>query len=269
MEPFFLSVGDGQRFCVFHPAAGPGNKGAVLYIHPFAEEMNKSRRMAALQSRALAAAGYDVLQMDLLGCGDSTGDFRDVSWRAWQEDVLAGCSCLRERSSGQLILWGLRAGCLLAVEAAAELSEAVDFVFWQPVISGKQHWQQFMRLKMAGEITSGQAKAVGEQLRRQLADGQEIEIVGYRISPELPQGLEQTELMPPPGRKGRVVWLEVSLRNEALLAPVAQKRIEQWQIAGYSVNAGIARGAPFWQTTEIEDAPALIVATLTCLEEQR
>ena len=169
MQPFFLPCSVGERFCLFHPASGK-SLGAVLYLHPFAEEMNKSRRMAALQARALAAAGYDVLQIDLLGCGDSSGDFADASWQAWRDDVLAGYRWLRSRSPAPLILWGLRAGCLLAAEVAADIPEAADFIFWQPVISGKQHWQQFMRLKMAGEMASGQAKAVGEQLRQQLAN---------------------------------------------------------------------------------------------------
>jgi len=78
-EPFFLPASRGERFCIFHPAAG-ALRGAVLYLHPFAEEMNKSRRMAALQSRMLAARGIAVLQIDLFGCGDSSGDFGDASW---------------------------------------------------------------------------------------------------------------------------------------------------------------------------------------------
>ena len=241
----------------------------MLYIHPFAEEMNKSRRMVALQSRALAAAGYDVLQIDLLGCGDSSGDFADASWLTWRHDVLAGYHCLRERSAAPLILWGLRAGCLLLAEASAELPEAADFIFWQPVISGKQHWQQFMRLKMAGEIASGQAKAAGEQLRQQLADGQAVEIAGYGISPALAQGLEQADLKPDSTRAGRIIWLETSLREEPLLTPVAQKRIKQWEAAGYRVNARMAHGPAFWQTIEIEDAPELIAATLSSLEAWR
>lgn len=269
MQPFFIPRPNGQCLCLFHSAAGAGSKGAVLYIHPFAEEMNKSRRMAALQSRALATAGYDVLQIDLLGCGDSSGDFGDASWQAWREDVLAGYRCLRERSAAPLILWGLRAGCLLAVEASGELSEATDFIFWHPVISGKQHWQQFMRLKIASEISSGQGKAVGEQLRRQLADGQTVEIAGYGISPSLAQGLELADLKPPSGRTGRVVWLETSLRENATLAPVAQQRIDQWRAAGFSIDACVASGPAFWQTTEIEDAPELIARTLNGLEEWR
>lgn len=264
MQPFFLPRPNGQRFCLFHPAAGNGARGAVLYIHPFAEEMNKARRMVALQSRALAAAGYDVLQLDLLGCGDSTGDFADASWQAWQEDISEAIGALRQRSAAPLILWGLRAGCLLAAELAAELTEPADFVFWQPVVSGKQHWQQFMRLKMAGEMASGQAKVIGEQLRQQLAAGQPVEIAGYGVAPALVAGLEQAELKPPAGG-GRVIWLETSLRDEATLAPVSQKRIEQWQAAGWRVDARITRGPAFWQTAEIEDAPELIAATLAGL----
>lgn len=265
MQPDFIVARDGQRFCLFHPARGEAVRGAVLYLHPFAEEMNKARRMAALQSCALVEAGYDVLQIDLQGCGDSSGDFADATWQAWCEDVLAGHRHLRARSSAPLILWGLRAGCLLAVQAAAELPETANFVLWQPVVSGKQHWQQFMRLKMAGELASGQAKAVGEQLRQQLAAGEPVEIAGYRVAPALAAGLEQAELLPPPAGSGRVLWLETSLRDEATLAPVAEKRIEQWQAAGFTVEAGVVRGPAFWQTTEIEDAPELIAATLAAL----
>ena len=268
-EAFFLPAGAGQCFCLYHPPQGSEEKGAVLYIHPFAEEMNKSRRMAALQSRALAAAGFGVLQVDLRGCGDSSGDFGDADWRTWVEDVVNASHWLSARSKAPLWLWGLRAGCLLAVDAAVNLPERANFIFWQPVVSGKQHWQQFMRLKMAGEFASGQAKAVGEQLRQQLAAGQPVEIAGYRVLPGLAAALEHAELAPPSSSGGRVVWLETSLREELQLTPVAQKCIEQWQAASFTVNAHVVRGPAFWQTTEIEDAPELIVATLAALEARR
>jgi pimeloyl-ACP methyl ester carboxylesterase len=78
-------------------------------VHPFAEEMNKSRRMAALQSRALAAQGYAVLQIDLFGCGDSGGDFATRRGRngatTSRRDAMAAA-----RVSGAITLWGLRLG---------------------------------------------------------------------------------------------------------------------------------------------------------------
>lgn len=238
----------------------------MIYLHPFAEEMNKSRRMAALQSRALAAAGYDVLQIDLLGCGDSSGDFSDATWQGWKDDVVLAYNWLRTQSNAPLTLWGLRAGCLLAADAAVDLPEEVNFIFWQPVVSGKQHWQQFMRLKIAGELSTGQVKGIGEQLKQQLASGNPVEIAGYMVAPALVGGMECTELLPPAGKTASLAWFELSQREDASLAPVSQKRIEKWQAAGYSVNVRIVRGPAFWQTTEIEDAPELIAATLAGFE---
>lgn len=221
--------------------------------------------MAALQSRAMAEAGFAVLQIDLLGCGDSAGDFSDATWSAWRDDVHLAYRWLRSQTPAPLTLWGLRAGCLVAVSAAVNLPEKTNFIFWQPAISGKQHWQQFMRLKMAGELASGQAKGITEQLRRQLSAGEPVEIAGYTVSPALAEGLEATELDPPANGNGQIIWLETSLRDEATLAPVSLKRIEYWLVAGYAVHAKVVRGPAFWQTSEIEDAPELLVTTRAAL----
>jgi len=264
VQPFFLPGESGQRFCLYHPPKHVA-RGAIIYLHPFAEEMNKARRMAALQSRAMAEAGFAVLQIDLLGCGDSAGDFSDATWLAWQDDVLLAYRWLRTQTQAPLTLWGLRAGCLVAACAAIHMPENANFIFWQPVVSGKQHWQQFMRLKMAGELASGRAKGITEQLRRQLAAGESVEIAGYAVCPALAEGLEAAGLETPAGGDGQVIWLETSLRDEATIAPVSQKRIEDWQAAGYAVHAGVVRGPAFWQTSEIEDAPELLAATQAAL----
>jgi len=271
-EAFFLPVDDGrdgQRFCLFHPAHGARPLGAIVYVHPFAEEMNKSRRMAALQSRALAQAGYAVLQIDLLGCGDSSGDFGDATWQGWVDDVARGCHWLRARSDGPLWLWGLRAGCLLAAEASRQLPESCNFIFWAPTPAGKTVWQQFMRLKVAGDLLSGNSKGILESLRQQLAAGQSIEIAGYPIAPALAQGLEQSALAAPAGTgMRRLEWLDMSTREDAALSPVAQKAIEQWMLAGFTVQNHWVNGPAFWQTAEIEDAPALLMATVHALAGQ-
>ena len=266
MQAFFLDGQPGQRFCLYHAAREGKARGAVIYLQPFAEEMNKARRMAALQARAMAAAGFDVVQIDLLGCGDSSGDFAEADWESWQQDILLAYRWLRTRSQAPLTLWGLRAGCLLAANAAVGLPEGANFIFWQPAVSGKQHWQQFMRLKMAGELAAGQGKGVTEQLRQQLAAGNSVEIAGYSVSPGLADGLAGAELQPPTVRSGPVAWFELSLRDDPALAPVSLKYIEQWRAAGWDVAAQIVRGPSFWQTTEIEDAPELIAATTAVLE---
>lgn len=274
---FFLpatSAAGGQRFCLFHAAQSTSPRGLVLYIHPFAEEMNKARRMAALQARVLAQSGFAVLQIDLHGCGDSSGDFGDATWQGWVDDVLQGCHWLRaqhenggSQTDTSLWLWGLRAGCLLAVDAARQLGEPCNFLFWQPPAAGKPLLQQFLRLKVAGDLMGGQAKGVMQTMRQQLADGSAVEIAGYMLAPGLANGLAQATSAPPAGlsQAQRVEWFELTTREDASLSPVALQTIGQWQHAGFQAASHIVQGPAFWQTTEIEDAPALIAATLSAV----
>ena len=264
MEAFFLPVGSGQRFAIYHPAQDNSPRGLMVYVPPFAEEMNKSRRMAALQARALAAQGYAVLQLDLLGCGDSSGDFGDASWCAWVDDVVLACQWMRRQSNAPLWLWGLRAGCLLAAQAAAKLSETCNFLFWAPTPAGKPLVQQFLRLKAATNMASGNAKAVMEELRQQLAAGESVDIAGYTVSAALALGMEQATLVPPVNA-GRLEWLDLSTQPDANLPPASAKPLQAWQAAGFAVRSQVVAGPAFWQTSEIEEAPALLTATLAAL----
>lgn len=266
MQAFFLDSSDGsQRFCVHHAAQGPVKRGQLLYLHPFAEEMNKSRRMAALQARALAAAGFEVLQIDLLGCGDSAGDFGDASWQAWVDDALLGCRWLQSRPDpAPLWLWGLRAGCLLAVETLRQLGAPAHLLLQQPPASGKPLLQQFLRLKLAGEMLDGANKGLMAELRSALGRGETVEIAGYLLAPALAEGLEAATLQPPEGaRPGRLVWLELNARTDAEWTPVSSQAQQRWRDAGWQLDARLLVGPAFWQTTEIEEAPALIEAAVS------
>lgn len=277
-EAFFLTTGmhkNPQRFCLFYPAQGPDVRGLVLYIHPFAEEMNKSRRMAALQARAMAQAGYAVLQIDLLGCGDSAGDFSDATWPHWVNDVVQASRWLRQRYESEktgrnpasLWLWGLRAGCLLAVDAARQLDQACHFMFWQAPASGKLLLQQFLRLKVASSMLSGTASGIMADMRRNLASGAPQEIAGYMLSSALASGLEQASLAPPcsAAPTQRLIWLEVSTLEDPCLSPASTHLLDAWRLAGFETASQLVRGPAFWQTSEIEEVPALIAASITAM----
>lgn len=262
-DVFFLPAASGeQRLCLFHAPAG-APRGKVLYLHPFAEEMNKSRRMVALTCRALAAAGHAVLQIDLRGCGDSSADFGDASWTDWQADVRLALAELDRRAPGEepLWLWGLRAGCLLT---AADWGRPVNHLFWQPMASGKLALQQFLRLKLAAEMAGGASKGLMEQLKAELTAGRPVEVAGYWLGASLASGLEAARLAPA-GPAGRIEWLELSSREDAELSPVSAQALQTWTDAGWAARPRIVQGPAFWATVEIEVAPALVAATLEAL----
>lgn len=268
-QPLFIEAADGSpRFAVYHPPAGPAARGMVVYVHPFAEEMNKSRRMAALQSRAMAAAGHAVLQLDLAGCGDSSGEWATADWDDWVADVLLAAHWLRRQHGPHppLWMWGLRAGCLLACAAATRWHEPLHFLFWQPPATGKPLLQQFLRLKMAADLQSGKGPSVTQALRAKLAQGQAVELAGYQLSSGLALGLERADLLPP-SAPSTCLWLETTTRDPAALLPASQGVISRWQAAGHAVHAQACTGPAFWQTQEIEDAPALLGITLQAMSQ--
>ncbi len=271
-DPFDASApADAARFCVYHPAAG-SPRGLVVHVHALAEEMNKSRRMASMQSQALAAAGWAVLQADLLGCGDSACEFGEATWNQWLDDVAWAVTHLQRLSGADpatpLWLWGHRVGALLAAQAAQTLAERSGLVpnllLWQPTGSGKMALQQFLRLKAAAEMLDGGAKGVTESLKRELAEGRPVEVAGYLLNTGLAQGLEAATLAPPP-RPARAVWIEVASGEAPELLPASRVAVERWQAAGWRVEAAAVAGPAFWQTTEIEDAPALVQRTVQAL----
>jgi len=286
-QAFFLPAPEGgQRFCLFHPPpAGVPARGRVLFCPPFAEELNTTRRAVARQARALAEAGFAVLQIDLLGCGDSSGGFEDASWPAWLADLALAHAWLSQRASGPLWLWGLRAGALLASDLAARLPEPAHLLLWQPASSGQQQLQQFLRLHTAGQWLAGDVAAhvkKADTPAQQLAQGQPVHIAGYPLSPTLAQGLAAARLQPPASQPpGRIVWLEFTQTAvpasttptlppdvAAATSPATQKALAAWQAAGWQVCPRTVSTAAFWQTVEAEAAPDIEVATLSALLAQ-
>jgi exosortase A-associated hydrolase 2 len=267
-EAFFLVRPSGRLFCLLHRPAAGATRGTALYVHPFAEEMNKTRRMAALGARALAAKGWATLSLDLTGCGDSTGDFGEATWEQWRADLQAGWDWLTGRFDGPQWLWGLRAGCLLAAALVQTLAAKPPLLLWQPVLSGKQHLGQFLRLRLARERIGGTGSSDGtEALRAELAGGCPLEIAGYEVSPALARGLDAAEL-DLEGYPERVRWIEAATGNSPELGARARAKLARWSAGGVRIDARAVPGPAFWQTVEITECPALVEATVAMLAQE-
>lgn len=266
-EAFFLDTAHGARFCLFHAPQGRC-RGALVYLHPFAEEMNKSRRMAALQARLFAAHGYGVLQLDLQGCGDSEGGFADARWAHWRQDTGAASAWLLARLGQPVGLWGLRLGALLALDYARQAMQPVaHLLLWQPVTSGAAFLTQFLRLKIAGAMLDGGAAAGStEALRASLGTGEALEVAGYLLAPQLAGALDALDAaaMAP---RCPTSWLEVVGAAGRPLPPGAGRIVAAWERDGARVAAQAVHCAPFWTTQEVTECPALLEASLAALEE--
>lgn len=259
-EAFFLEGKKGNLFALCYAPPHP-IKGGILYIHPFAEEMNKSRRMAALQAREFASLGFAVLMVDLYGCGDSQGDFSEASWALWQADIDVAYHWLQARTGSDPVLWGLRLGAMLVLEYSQALRPACTKILWQPVINGEIFLNQFLRLRLANDMLSEtQNKQTIRDLRALLAQGETLEVAGYGLSRALSQDLDHfalIDLTP----EGQVYWLDVVDEAQTETSPAAQKTQQTWLEKGVALNSGVAVGEAFWSTPEITECPDLLRAT--------
>jgi len=227
-----------------------------------------ARHVAAAQARALARAGYAVLLPDLSGCGDASGDFSEASWQHWLEDAAAAADFLKDRGDGELIVWGLRMGCLLGAALAAERSDIARLLFWQPVLNGEQQVDQFLRIAVAANALNGQGGFDRAGLWQALRDGQSLDVAGYKLSPSLalPLGRERLANRIP---ACSVDWLEISAVGDAL-SPAAIRVVENWRSAGAAVQAERYSSAPFWRATDdaAEVDTGLLERTLAILEAE-
>lgn len=259
LKPSYLTGEKGRLFVQQFLPDSKASSVAALLVPPFAEELNKSRRMLALLGQSLSQSGISVALPDLYGTGDSGGDFADADWDVWKQDLGRVTDMLRDAGAQRIVMIGLRMGCLLAADAWRHHQLPIQqMIFWQPILSGKQMMNQFLRLRVALGMMSGRPERVSD-LRQQAQEQGGVEIAGYYLSQSLMQSLDQLEMSallnegPLP-----LHWFEVQSRADQSLPIPVQKLQKTLRSKGFDLTADEIVGDAFWTTQEITKLPELI-----------
>ena len=250
------------------PPIGTSTRGTVLYVPPAADEMNRSRRMVALQARALSLLGIEVALLDLRGTGDSAGEHANATWEGWSADVACAWSWLGTRARVRRMLWGLRLGALLAADLVAQ--KAVDpfaLLLWQPVLSGRSFFNQFLRYAMARQmVEGGDPQAEKRSMQMRLQEGTPIEVAGYSLHPALVKPAETRQLHNLLNSACTIIWHETTSLTPATLNAASANIIARLKNQGAQVESSVLEGPAFWASQEITEAPKLIEATTQTIE---
>ncbi len=269
ITPQFIKSAAGQVFTLYFPACGE-TRGALIYLPPFTEEMNRCRALVNSQARGLAASGYAVLLLDYFGTGDSAGELKDATWDIWHADIDAATAWLEHRTGMPPILWGCRLGALLAAEAASRSPGRFNhLLFWQPVIDGKLFLTQFLRLRVAALMDKGLPPETTEQMRARFSAGESVAVSGYELPAALAIAIDQARLADLNLGQARIDWLENIAEPGKPLPPGSQKAINALLAQGTHVNIHPFTAPPIWQLHERDKAPDMIARTSALFSSQQ
>lgn len=260
----FLECQDRRLFSISLKPEAQALRGAVLFLHPFAEEMHKARRTVAQQARAMAGNGYQVMLLDLSGCGDSSGEFSTASWEDWLQDASHAVSVLHDATGVPVTLWGLRLGALLACDLSQHSGKVGQLLLWQPALNGEQHIDQFLRFELAGQALKGESGFDRAGLWGELRAGRSLQVAGYELAAGLALAISRVRLgdLQP---ACPVAWIDIAkLPQTEPLMPTANV-VNRWREAGLDVQWTSVSGEPFWRNVDAPDSPLLISATQALL----
>ncbi len=266
VEAFFIPGGKENIFAtLFKP--DNSNGGAVIYIPPFAEEANRCRAIAAQQARVFAQQGYACLLIDPYGTGDSAGELEDASWDIWKDDINAANDWLAQRYQGEIILWGVRLGALLACNLLNDYSERYKkAIVWQPVLNGKTYLTQVLRQRVVSLTERNEPAETTAQMMQQLSEGQQVEVAGYVLSEQLTTAIKNTSLTKLKNFSGsHLIWLEIIATEEESLTIASQRALEHLSSTGATVSSSPVISPPIWILQKRTEAPALIESTMNFL----
>ncbi len=274
----FVELPDGvARFVlVARPATSHEPRGLILGLQPFGDEATLARRVMVAQARQMAEAGWEVWIPDLFGTGDSAGLTEEASLERWRADIDHWLDCARSTGGGRpTVLWGVRIGALLAIDAIARRSADVHLLAWQLPVDGKSVIGPLQRL---GHLTSP-ASGLGTSPITPTADpftpasGAEklTQLAGYRLPVALIDALTGLNACPGavPGAGRPRHWMLVHtqrvVRDDRAL-PAAMQRVRQhWDDKGWSTASSLAAGEPFWSSMEPSTPDETFAATLSWL----
>jgi exosortase A-associated hydrolase 2 len=178
--------------------------------------------------------------------------------------VRAAFDWLARQPGGCRAILGTRLGAILATQLHAQAARSdIALILWQPVVDGKTHLTQFLRVRMAAQLDRADLpKESTASMRKQLDAGESVEVAGYEIHPQLANAIDDIRLTDHVPSKGApVAWFENAAPDEAQLSLPSKKVLDAWAAAGAAVDTATYAGPAFWQVHERVVTPSIIEQT--------
>ncbi len=246
--------------------ASKDNK-AVIFVPPFAEEMNRSKRMYVLCARLLADSGIHAICFDYSGTGDSSGEWGEFSYSDWVGD-LNDVYQYYSKAGKSISFVALRFGALVLTDAIADYDlNAARCVFWDPIENGEMLTRQLIRMKIAAAMADTSKKLTTQEIKDSIKNNGHLESGGYHISESLLDSINSkkiTNSMASLLARTHIDWMTLGrykdAENKWLANSFTASELDvsdlQDKLTMHPVN-----DVKFWMQQEVTISPALLRAT--------
>ena len=183
-----------QLVGMLHLPEGRTRVPAALLLHGFGGTKSESHRMFVKLARALTSHGIATLRFDYRGCGDSAGNFEDLTIRSQVLDASEALRYLlrhKRVNTRRLALIGMSLGGAIAAHVVARESDRFKtLALWAPVAEGGDILDEFSTpdavasLAQTG-ITEHWGNLVGVEFIRQFAEMKPLREVAKSKCPVL------------------------------------------------------------------------------------
>ncbi len=145
MQEPLIFTNNGQRlFGTLHIPDGAKGRGfpAIVMLHGFTGQRIETHRLFVKAARRFAADGILVLRFDFRGCGESDGNFEDLSIDGQLGDAMAAIELVRRRQDvcvERVALLGFSLGGAIAATVAGQDGTSIScLVLWAAVADLKR-----------------------------------------------------------------------------------------------------------------------------------
>ncbi|MDW3095259.1 MAG: hypothetical protein R8G33_06290 [Gammaproteobacteria bacterium] len=233
---------------------------------PFAEEMNRSKRMYVLCARLLADAGIHSICFDFAGTGDSSGEWGEFNYDAWKNNLL-DIYKLSEKFASKISLVCLRDSALISLNLIEQSDIQINkCVLWDPVDNGEALVRQLIRMKIAAAMAGDLKKITTKEVLEEIEGSGFLEVGGYHISSELLNTIKSKNIndyIQAVLSLTDLHWMTTgkSINGTKTQLPIclSKSKLDEHLLAKLSLHA--VNDVKFWMQQEVTISPILLRET--------
>jgi uncharacterized protein len=189
--PFYFGTVTQPLYGYYHPPlTAEARRNGIVLCAPLGHEYLNCHRTFRQLAMQLSASGFPVLRFDFSGCGDSGGEFEQMGFAHWVNDIAMAIEEMKGRSGlGTVRLIGLRLGGTLSLMAGAHRSDITHMVLWEPIVDGRTY------LKQLHSLTQKALAYLLSEPRPSMPGEQGLEFMGFLYTRPLLEDIQRIDLL--------------------------------------------------------------------------